>query len=401
MDKYLIRDNFKLYFKYVMRFFLKIFWIFPIRKNTVFLMANMGKGYLCNPKYIYKSMISDSKFLNYQYIWCFNEPNKIDRENFNENTQIIGKRNYFKFFYYLLTSEIIIYNCGGFSYAPIRKKQFLIETWHGGGAFKKVGLSVDKKSNSSKKGIELAMKDVKLFLSTCEMATNKLIREAMGYHGPVLNSGFPRNDILFENNQDYIYEIKDKLNLKRDEKVIIYAPTFRGDENHAKGFNDKYEIINPNLIKETLSKKFGGVWKFYVRGHQYAQNILLDGADGDLSQYPDMQELLLISDVLITDYSSSIWDYSITNKMSFLYVPDLNEYDTLERGFLTPFVKWPGIKVISNSDFVEKINTYSKESQISKNESFMKWCNGYENGTACLCVKDAILKRDEIIRKGD
>ena len=390
---YTLRDNAKLILKYLMRFVLKIYWIFPIKKNTIFFMANMGKGYLCNPKYIYKSIIEDEQFCNYRYVWCFQNPDDIDKSDFSLNTKIINKNHYFKYFYYLLTSEIIVYNCGGFSYAPIRKKQLLIETWHGGGAFKRVGLAVSDKSSSSKMGIKLAMKDVKLFLSSCEIATETLIKEAMGYKGEILNSGFPRNDLLFKDNSDLKCKIREKIGVSDSDHIILYAPTFRGDEGNAKSFNDKFEILNPLLIKSAFERKYGGHWKFYTRGHQYTNNAYLDGSDGDLSKYPDMQELLLISDVLITDYSSSIWDFSLTNKKCFLFVPDCVEYESKERGFLVPIDDWPGIKVVSNNDFAEKIMSYSEDEVIKKNSRYFNSSKSYEHGDACEKVKNYILDK--------
>lgn len=390
MNKYEIRDKAKLYTKYVMRIILKFFWFFPIKQRTIFFMANMGKGYLCNPKYIFKSMINSPEFNEYKFVWCFQDPSLVDHTDFDKRTTIIKKKNYLAYFYYLLSSGIVIYNCGGFSYAPIRKKQLLIETWHGGGAFKKVGLVVDNKSISSKRGIQLAMKDVKIFLSSCELATNALIREAMGYEGCVLNSGFPRNDILFHDNTTLKQSIRKRLHVDNDNNIILYAPTFRGDEKHAVEFNTKAETINPVMIKDAFTKKYGGKWTFYTRGHLYSNDIVLSGADGDWSKYPDMQELLLIADVLITDYSSSIWDFAITGKKSFLFVPDLDEYENNERGFLTPFDKWPGIKVTSNIDFVEKILNFSDKELEIKANLFMVDCVSYEKGNACKIIKDAI-----------
>lgn len=391
MDKYVLRDNMKLLVKYFMRFFLKVFWIFPIKQKRIMFMANMGKGFLCNPKYLYNSMISDSRFNDYEFIWCFRNPQSINVDEFTTNTRIINKNNFFHFFYCLLTSQYIIYNCGGFSYAPIRKKQMLIETWHGGGAFKKVGFAVSGKSDASKRGIALAMKDVKLFLSSCELGTNEFIRKAMCYKGPVLNSGLPRNDILFCDDKNKREAIKKELSLQYDERIILYAPTFKGDEGNAEALTKGFELINPTLVKNAFSKKYGGVWKFYTRGHQYTRQIELPGSDGDLSDYPDMQELLMISDILITDYSSSIWDYAITKRPCYLYVPDLERYETKERGFLVPFDKWPGIKVKSNSDFEQMVNNFDLLEYKKQLATYIKMCNGYENGNACDQVKERIL----------
>lgn len=391
-----MRDVLKLFLKYIMRFLLHIYWIFPIHNKKIFFMSTMGKSYSCNPKYLYESMIQDPKFKNSKFIWAFIKPEKW-KENFKDynNTKLIKKKNYISFFYHLLTAKVIIYNCGGFSYAPIRKKQLLIETWHGGGGFKSVGVAIKGKSNASKKGIEIACNEIKLFLSPAEVTTEKLIKEGFNYKGTVLNSGLPRNDILFHNSKEKCKEIKSKLNIDENAKIILYAPTFKGLEHKAVNINNKFEVINPYLVKEALHNKYGGNWLFFTRGHQYANEINLEGADRDLSDYPDMQELLLISDVLITDYSSSIWDFAFTKKMCILFAPDIKNFEKNERSLCTPFMTWPGIPTFSNDDIIKEIESFDESEYLKKVENYIINLGNYESGIACEKVKEYILKELE------
>lgn len=114
----MMREYFKYIIKFLMRNLLRIFWFFPIKKNKIFFMSNMGKNFSCNPMYLYKYFLSKNN--NYKYVWAFVHINEYKFLNSN-NTKIVSKKNYFKYFYHLLTSKVIIYNCGGFSYAPIRK----------------------------------------------------------------------------------------------------------------------------------------------------------------------------------------------------------------------------------------------------------------------------------------
>lgn len=389
-----MRDLIKLFIKNVMRFVLHVYWLFPINNKRVFFMSTMGKSYSCNPKYLYKSIIKDDKFKEFQFVWCFKNPDawKKSFEN-DKRTKLIRKSSYIKYFYYLLTSKVIVYNCGGFSYAPIRKKQILIETWHGGGAFKVVGTALNGKSKSSKKGIEIASKEIKCFLSTCELQTDIFIRKSMKFNGCVLNSGTPRNDMYFYDNNELYNEVKNRLNIDISDKVVLYAPTFKGKEYKAINIDERFEVINPITVKKTLNKYLGGNWKFFTRGHQYADEIDLEGSDGDLSSYPDMQELLLIADVLITDYSSSIWDFILTNKLCILYAPDIENYKNNDRQFATPFSSWPGIHVFSNSEFDSKMASFDNDDYINNVEEYLKLCGSFENGNASEKVKDYILEK--------
>lgn len=392
-----MKDISKYVLKLIMRFFLKIYWILPIKTNNIFFMSNMGKHYSCNPKYIYEYLLNDLRFKNYKLIWCFKGPKDFTFLKYKKNTILINKKNIIKYFYYLLTSKVIVYNCGGFSYAPIRKGQVLIETWHGGGAFKKVGISYKNKSKASKKGIMLASKDITFFLSTSFLNTKEFIKKSMNYDGQILNFGYPRNDIFFNYDNKKIDLLKNKLKISLDYKIILYAPTFKGEENHAVNINNDYELIDPKLVKKALSTKFGGKWLFLVRGHQYSNDIEIDGSDLDLSLYEDMQELLLISDVLITDYSSSIWDYSLLKRPCFLFAPDLNEYENEERGFLTPITTWPGIVVQNNNQLTEEIIKFCENEYIRKINRYLLNSESYEKGNACVQVANCIY---EVLEKG-
>ena len=390
-----MKDNLKLLLKYIMRFFLKVYWLIPINKKTVFFMANMGKGFLCNPKYIYKSMIRDKRFSNYSFVWCFVDPELQDSKQFDKRTKIIKKNKYLKYFYYLLTSEVVIYNCGGFSYAPIRKRQFLIETGHGGGLQKKNGFMVESKSASSNKGIALADKDIKLWIASDEMHGKIYVRKAMGYRGEILKSGYPRSDIFFNYTEEQLVKIKSKLGVSVNAHIILYAPTFKGSESNASSFSDGAELIDVNIVKKSLHERFGGEWIFASRGHLYSQSVPLQGVDFDWTSYSDMQELLLVSDILITDYSSCVWDFFVLRKPTFLYVPDREYYEGKDRGFYIPLEKWPGIIVANNKEWEKIVLTFDEKQYYLKLEEYGKMMNSYEHGTACEAVKNRILKETE------
>lgn len=386
-----MRDTVKFLLKIIMRATLRVFWIFPIKRNKLFFMSTMGKSYSCNPKYIYESMIADERFSNCEFIWCFRKPRKNILPH-NANTRKINKRNVLSFFYHLLTSKVVIYNCGGFSYAPIRKKQFLVETWHGAGTYKKVNLTVANKSASSKKGVEMASKDIKLFLATCEFNTEFFIRKGMGYSGEILNSGFPRNDSLVNNLSSTKRKVKALLGLKNDERLILYAPTFKGNEHNAQNIRMESELLDVLKLKENLKKKFHADWVFATRGHQYAGDLLMKGSDMDLSDYPDMQELLLVADILVTDYSSSIWDFALTRKPCFLFVPDLEEYVGKERGFLTPIDFWPALYARDNNSLTRVIEEFCEDSYKKKVNAYFEKYGCYEKGNACEMVNNRIFE---------
>ena len=202
----------------------------------------------------------------------------------------------------------------------------------------------------------------------------------------------PRNDIFFSKNtvNSFYFKIREKFNFSNDDKIILYAPTFRGNTNSI----SKKSIDNLDYEKllKLLNNKFKGNWKILYRGHYSLkgennnnENII------DASNYPDMQELLCASDILITDYSSSIWDFSFLERPCFLYVPDLIDYK-LERNFYTNINSWPAILIENNEDLDKVINNFNKENLIQKIKEHYKMLGSYENGKATTELIDTIKK---------
>ena len=131
---------------------------------------------------------------------------------------------------------------------------------------------------------------------------------------------------------------------------MLYAPTFRNSHTL-----DLYDVDFARL-KASLEKRFGGEWVIVLRMHYYlADKAMAVGAPWLLNatDYPDMQELLLASDVLLTDYSSCMWDFSLMKKPCFLYARDINEYRG-ERDFYTPIESWP-FPLAADNDGLEKV----------------------------------------------
>ena len=152
--------------------------------------------------------------------------------------------------------------------------------------------------------------------------------------------GYPRNDVLVnrQNDTEYIEQIKRDLNLPADKKVIMYAPTWRDDEFVKKGqylFDLKINLAN-------LQKEIGDEYVILLRMHYLIANALdLHGYDDfaiDVSNYNDISELYLISDALITDYSSVMFDFGILKRPQFFFAYDIEKYDKGLRGFYMDYM---------------------------------------------------------------
>ena len=331
--------------------FLCIFFVFPIKNNRIFFSAYSGRQYSCNPKYI-SDWIEQNYKDEFEIIWAFNEPDAFSYLK-NRNIKCVKFKS-IKYLYYLLTSMIVIDNVESWSILPKRTGQYVINTWHGGGAYKGVGLKRKDTSETLDKNMLRKNERISIYLSSSKVFSQMTLRESFQYNGKIMECGMPRNDLLIKNDENKKNIIKEKLGINKKTGIVIYAPTFRHDLKY------KY-MLDYEKTLNALKNRFGKEWIMLIRTHYYLQSEKIESSRvKNVSDYPDMQELLLISDVLITDYSSSIWDFSLMEKPCFLFMPDYNEYID-EREFYTPIQDWPYPASFSMEDLEDKIIKYDHE----------------------------------------
>jgi CDP-glycerol glycerophosphotransferase len=355
---------------------------FPLKKNKVFLFSYYGSQYGCNPKYI-SDYILEHYPGDFDVVWAFNSLKT--KEKHPKGFRKV-KTMSIKYFYELCTSKIVITNFRTTDLYVKRKDQYYIQTWHSSLRLKQIERDAEKSLPSTY--VQMAKKDSKkcdLLLSGCKYSTI-IFKKSFWYDGEIFEHGTPRNDVLFQNNRLKRNNILTKLNLAPDTKIVLYAPTFRK--------NNSLEVydLGYDQIGEKLKSKFGGEWKILVKLHPHLiskSNELTCGEKTlDVTSYDDIQELLLIADVLITDYSSLMFDYSITGRPCFLYVPDAKEYVSQDRKLYFELDKLPFISATSNTDLLERIDDYNEQDYKRNLKEFLKNIGSYEEGKACeLLVK--------------
>lgn len=357
----------------IVRAVLRIIPFGKIRQQQVFFSSYLGRQYSCNPKYI-SEYIQEHK-LNYKIIWAFRD---VDEYKYLEKQGITVVKYYsFAFIKAIMTSGFIITNTRDLLYIPFSKKQTVINTWHGGGAYKKVGVDRKNSTISEKYRGRILQKSPIVFLSSCKMASDVLFRKSFLHKGPILATGMPRNDILINQSANKLNRaVRAKFNLKESDKILLYAPTFRDNKEVS-----DYQL-QVNDVKKALHKRFDGEWVIFFRSHYYLANQIDNEKYINVSDYSDMQELLYVSDVLITDFSSSIWDFSYTGKPCFLYATDLEKYNK-EQGFFTDIHTWPFALAETNERLIENILAFDEKKYQKNVDEHHKEFGSYEKGNAC------------------
>lgn len=323
------------------------FSLYPIRKRNVIFISFDGNKVSCNPYYIYQYLLDRNE---YEMFWVLK--NKECRYKIPEDRIIIKKG--FLYYKMMLTAGFIITNDRIASYFIFRKGQIIINTWHGGGAFKRTfGYPKGIMKWYNNKITSLDSKRTTLFLSSSRMWTEVIARKSFLYKGDVLSSGFPRNDIFFHNNNLKTI-VRKKLNISEEYNVILYAPTYRG--NAMSGSLGKTSLVplDINKLKEAWLRRNGRKCVVLFRGHHTMRNGISLSDTIDVSNYPDMQELLLLADGLISDYSSCMWDFALTKKPCFIYAPDFEDY-LRNPGFESNYREWPFFVCKDNDTLIHTI----------------------------------------------
>lgn len=291
----------------------------PIKKKTILITSFAGRKYDDSPKALYDEIIQRREFDNWEIIWAFIEPGSI---NIPRGKKI--KIDTWPFFMALLYSQVWISNSGMDRNINIRKKGIIkIETWHGT-PLKKIG--EDQNSGTIGNYKEQGSVDDK----TIRCAQSDFDREifARVFNADkkcILLSDLPRNDGLLRYTENEIYKIKNKIGICREKKVLLYMPTYR--EYLVNEKNQTYLAPPMNLEKWKL--ELGEEYVLLIRTHYAVAEALKLKEDEfvkDVSLYPYINDLYVIADIMISDYSSAYIDYSILDKPMLCFAYDEDEY---------------------------------------------------------------------------
>ena len=305
-------------------------------------------------RYISDSPLALFENLDHEKYRCFfivNKPHK-----FKEYPTL--KRGSLKALYYLSKAKIIVGNSRMTLNWEKKEGQVYLQTWHGT-PLKRLVYDLTAYdmpiADSFEEYCEIFSQDVvrwDYLFSSCPYASEKF-RSAFRFDGEILEVGYPRNHKLYHHTNENIVKIKEKLGIPTEKRVILYAPTYRDNQNDGVGnyyFHDHldYELLNVQLEDTVILVRYHYIIK--------QKNVLDYENVIDVTDYQSLNDLYLISDILVTDYSSVFFDYSILKRPFFFFTPDLEEYEEDLRGFyLDMNHDFPTKPVATTADLIEQI----------------------------------------------
>lgn len=374
--------------RYVYR---KVFTKMKIKDDLVILETFFGRNYSDSPKYIFEYM-NEHYAGKYKYVWILNKKEKLPYP------AVCVKRFSLRYFYYMAVAKYFVFNVRQPKYIEKRKGTIFLETWHGT-PLKKLAFDMEDNTSASplyKRDIYIQSRSWDYLIAPNQFSLD-VFRSCFMYDGKMLKSGYPRNDILHleEKRQAALTaEIKQELGIPEDKKVILYAPTWRDDEFYGHG---QYKFTL-ELDLALLQKELGDEYVVLLRTHYFIVDSLdltaFDGFAFNGSTYNDIARLYLISDILITDYSSVFFDYANLRRPMLFFTYDLEKYRDILHGFYIDMEEeLPGPMLFTTEEIVDSIRKLPEleDRYREKYDAFYeKYCS-WEDGNASKKVVEAIF----------
>lgn len=378
----------KFFKKFLQRPFAVLVYSLPIKENRIVFDNFGGKGYGDSTKYIAEELIKSGR--NYELVWLVDN---LSSYEFPKQIKTV-KIDSVKALYMRATAKVWIDNVRHLHPVKKKKEQVYLQAWHAPFGPKKAEADAEKELGEDY--VREAKYDGQIadgIISNSKLLDDQFKRAFwLSDHVEILSYGLPRNDFLarqIDNTSKYDY-LRKKFGFEKDGFYILYAPTFR-DNYSLEGYKLEYE-----KIAKEFSAKVNKKARIVVRLHpnvwnqsnfiNYGENIL----NGTV--YPDMQELLLACDVLISDYSSCVFDFAILKKPVFICALDIKEYEKT-RGLLPEFYNFPFPMATSNEEMIKNIKNYNQEIYFANVNRYFKKYPLYDDGNASRRVVDWLEKK--------
>ena len=362
-----------------------------------------GRNYSDSPKAIYEYLLTNPDFDDYTFVWAFREPDKFAYLLDNKNTFIV-KVNTLDYEQTCAMAKYWLFNYRIADHIYPKDDQIYVQLWHGT-PLKRLGYDIEISDNALNSKAEIREKyktdaeKFKYILAPSDFAGEKFATawnlEEFGKAHTLLTAGYPRNDFLINHTAQDVERIREELNLPQGKKIILYAPTWR-DNQHKASVGYTYKL---GVDFEKLHQQLGDEYIILFRAHYLVASQFdfakYQGFVYNASNVSDINNLYVVSDLLITDYSSVFFDYANLNRPVIFYMYDLEDYAGEIRGFYIDLKELPGKIVQTQDSLVDEIKStcYDTEFYEHKYQQFHQKFNPLDDGKATQRVIDAVIEK--------
>ncbi len=374
-----------------------VYRLIPCQNDTVLFISFHGRGYSDNPMALHKYMSMHLKYQKYRCIFAIKNHKEKNIEI--ENAKII---EYFSipYFYYLARSKYWIVNCKLPKYVLKKPNQIYLQTWHGT-PLKKLAHDIEVPEGTTFYRSEMTVEQMRStydndvskynYMISPSAFTTEVFQSAFKIdRARLIETGYPRNDILSNYKEHDLDVIKSKLKISKDKKVILYAPTWRDNSYNLKGYTFKLKV-DFKKWQEILGDDYVVIFKpHYLIVNDFDLESVKDFVYF-VDPKEDISNLYLIADILVTDYSSVFFDYAILKRPIYFYMYDLDSYRDELRGFyLDIYHELPGEVIEDETILLNKIKMNNFD--FNKLTKFNQRFNNHEDGNASKRVLDILFK---------
>ena len=358
---------------------------FKIDQHKVIFDNFEGCGYGDDPKYIAEEL--RKKCSDIKLVWVVSDmslqfPKEIKKVKYGTIQAA----------YQWATSKVWVDNCKSSIKVKKKNEQYYIQTWHSMLGLKRNEKDAEKKlSRGYRKYSKQDAARTDLMYSNNDFRVDKY-SNSYWYTGKVIKCDVPRMGIMINPSDAIKEKVYNTFKIDKSKKIVLYAPTFRKKAN----FN--LYVFNYNICIKALEKRFKNNFVMLFRLHPNDVKLITKQSKYNKSEiinastYPDMQELLMCSDVLITDYSACMFDFGFAKKPVFLFVRDLEKY-RLDRNLYFSLDELPFQVVTSVEELVDSINEFDEKAYINKLETFKDKVGFEETGNGASYIANIITSK--------
>lgn len=353
---------------------MRLWGVFVKTDDKMVLFSALGRRYNDSPKAIYEYMISLPSFKDYRLVWALED---MDTEIPGHPMKV--KADSVRYFWLSLKAHYWITSVNIERSLRYKKKNCIyLNTWH--------GVSLNAVGNGVPGRNDFDFSHLNFFCYESEWNKRLLMQSFNAPEHIMLASGLPRNDALYHVTDSRILELKHQLGLPLDKKIILYAPTWRDSDDQGKTYS-----LKPPIHLEKWEEKLKSDYVLLFRTHHYTTQLLgveFNAFVRDFSSYPTINDLFMVSDILISDYSSCITDFSILERPVICFAYDYDTY-AVRRGVNIDFrTEMPGGIQTTEDEVIERILTMNVEEECQKTREMLKNKFTYIGGHATeICVE--------------
>ena len=370
----------------------------PIQKKKIVFSQFGGNGYGCNPKAIADEFLR--RGLDYDLVWLLKKNTDIKKAGLPEGVRgVISKDGGKNSLYELMTAKVwinnipfnVLLNKG----LEKRKGVIYLNTFHGGITLKKEARDKHNYKEPKQMSLKAQMHHknaeyVDYITSACD-TEDHVLEEFFYGHGEIVRLGDARNDNVINGNPEVEKAVREEYKIPDGTKIVLYAPTFRSD------MKLHWYDLNYEEIIRGLEERYGCPWVMLIRLHprlaSKAKKIVPDSPKFiNASKFLDMQDLIVASDMMISDYSSCVTDFMLTRKPAFLYVPDLEHYEK-QRGLYFSMEELPFPYAKTTEDLLKCMEEFDADTYKEKVDAFVKKINYLDDGKSAARVVDFLLEK--------